>query len=181
MEQSGSTSVSVVGTPVAMPAVTVAPIEVGLIEPDQDITVQIPFYEPHNPDWLETLVIEHIRPGGGGEDYVEEQLAGAQGGTRYVSKEHLKQFEGVGDIAFYYLVNDGAGHVLDGNALTIRKSRELFAHVGERIGNMPTAHLEGALGNNIDPSHVTTPTLLLTLPLTLPAPHGQTEEGDLIH
>lgn len=45
VEQSGSTSVSVVG----------------LIEPDQDITVQIPFYEPHNPDWLETLVIEHIR------------------------------------------------------------------------------------------------------------------------
>lgn len=87
----------------------------------------------------------------------------------------------MGDIAFYYLVNDGAGHVLDGNALTTRKSRELFAHVGERIGNMPTAHLEGALGNNIDPSHVTTPTLLLTLPLTLPAPHGQTEEGDLIH
>lgn len=63
--ESGSITITVVGTKVSMPVPSVSPIELGLIPVGEDITVTIPTYEPHNRDWLETLYITHVPPGGG--------------------------------------------------------------------------------------------------------------------
>ncbi|QDG59943.1 hypothetical protein [Pseudomonas sp. NIBRBAC000502773] len=164
--QSGSITVTVIGTPVSMPGVTINPIELGLIDPDHDIDVTLPFYEPHNPDWLETLYIEHRVPGGGGETYVESQLAGPQGGSRHVSKADLQRFNGRGIIYFYYVVTDGKN---------TRKSVEVGAQVGERVAELPPPQLQGTEGNNINPAHIVGPTVLLTLP------YLGAREGDVYH
>jgi hypothetical protein len=164
--QSGSITVTVIGTPVSMPGVTINPIELGLIDPEDDITVTIPFYEPHDPDWLETLYIERRIPGGGGTPYIDSQLAGPQGGSRYVSKEDLRQFNGLGLIYFYYVVTDG---------VTTRKSTEVGAQVGERVVDMPQPQLQGTEGNNINPDRIPGPTVLLTLP------YLDARDGDVYH
>jgi len=164
--QSGSVTITVIGTPVSMPGVTINPIELGLIDPDHDIDVTLPFYEPHNPDWLETLYIEQRVPGGGGETYVESQLAGPQGGSRHVSKEELQRFNGRGIIYFYYVVTDGKN---------TRKSVEVGAQVGERVAELPPPQLQGTEGNNINPAHIAGPTVLLTLP------YLGAREGDVYH
>jgi len=164
--KSGSITVTVIGTPVSMPGVTINPIELGLIDPEDDITVTIPFYEPHSPDWLETLYIEHRIPGGGGTPYIDSQLAGTQGGSRYVSKEDLQQFNGLGLIYFYYVVTDG---------VTTRKSAEVGAQVGERVVDMPQPQLQGTEGNNINPDRIPGPTVLLTLP------YLDARDGDVYH
>ncbi|WP_158267386.1 hypothetical protein [Pseudomonas aylmerensis] len=153
--QSGTNTVTVIGTPVLMPGVTINPIELGLIDPAHDITVTIPFYEPHDPDWLETLHIERRIPGGGGTPYIDSQLAGAQGGSRRVKKEDLQRFNGLGLIYFYYVVTNG---------VTPRKSTEVGAQVGERVADMPLPQLEGTEGNNINPDHIIGPDVVLTLP-----------------
>ena len=165
LAKSGSTAVIVIGTQVLMPGVTITPIELGLIDPDSDIEVEIPIYEPHNADWLETLVAELRLPDGGGETYTEAQLAGVQGGSRRITKEDLQRFKGLGMVYFYYLVNDGN---------VIRKSEEVGALVGERVVDMPVAYLQGMQGVNINPGDVVGPTVLLTLPYT------GTLDGDVI-
>ncbi|SDU94383.1 hypothetical protein [Pseudomonas mucidolens] len=172
---SGSTTVTVIGTLVLMPAVTVAPIELGMIDPDHDVTVTLPHYQPHNKDWLETLVIEYRQPGGGSELYTQPQLADVQGGIRTVTKETLQRFNGLGTVYFYYQVNDGAARDVGSGTLEIRKSQEFAAQVGERIAEMPVPILQGVQGNNINPADVPGPSVLLTLPYT------GTLTGDLIH
>lgn len=174
LEQSGSVTVTVVGTPVSMPGVSITPIELGLIDPNNDIDVHIPFYEPHDPDWLETLVIETREPGGGNEVYTESQLAGPQGGSYHIASQVLQRFKGK-TAYFYYLVNDGAVHIFGGQALAIRKSLEVGAQVGERVATLPAPELQYAQGNNINPAHVPGASLLLTLPYT------GTQSGDEVH
>ncbi|MDY7533686.1 Ig-like domain-containing protein [Pseudomonas sp. Bout1] len=166
--QSGSVTVTVVGTPTSMPAVTVTPSELGLINPDDDAFISIPSYQPHAYDSMETLIIEQIVPGGGGMRYSDPQLAGDQGGTRRVTSEVLQRFEGLGDVAVYYLVDDGADAQLHAyGALIERKSRVLTVRVDKRLETMPAPTLEGAIDGNVDPVDVVGDTVLLTLPYTL--------------
>eukprot|EP01132_Coremiostelium_polycephalum_P012606 gene12606-15405_t len=151
--QSGSVTVTVVGTPTSMPAVTVTPSELGLINPDDDAFISIPPYQPHAYDSLETLVIEQIVPGGGGIIYSDPQLAGDQGGTRRVP--------------MYYLVDDGADAQLHAyGALIERKSRVLTVRIDERLETMPAPTLQGAIDDNVDPVDVVGDSVLLTLPYT---------------
>lgn len=165
--QSGSVTVTVVGTPTSMPAVTVTPSELGLINPDDDAFISIPSYQPHAYDSLETLVIEQIVPGGGGIRYSDPQLAGDQGGTRRVPSEILQQFKGLGDVAVYYLVDDGADSQLHAyGALIERKSRVLTVRIDERLETMPAPTLQGAIDDNVDPVDVVGDSVLLTLPYT---------------
>lgn len=174
LEQSGSVTVTVVGTPVSMPGVSITPIELGLIDPNNDIDVGIPFYEPNDPNWQQTLVIETREPGGGNEVYTESRLAGPQGGSYHITSQVLQRFKGK-TAYFYYLVNDGAVHIFGGQALAIRKSLEVGAQVGERVATLPAPELQYAQGNNINPAHVPGSNLLLTLPDT------GSESGDLVH
>lgn len=169
--RSGSLTIVVVGTPSDMPAVDVAPIELGLIPSGTDITVKIPPYTPYNSSWLETLVIQYIPPaGGGGITFTQEQLAGPPEGTRHVTAEQLQPFVGLGPITIYYLVDDGVNQVLGASTMTIRKSDELGAQIGDRIADMPPPTLQGVIRNNVNPAHVpgdqvlVTFTYLLTLP-----------------
>ena len=160
---SGSVTITVVGTPVSMPAPQVSPIELGLIPEGEDITVTIPTYEPHSPSWLETLVGEYVPPGGGAAITLKQsQLAGSQGGTRILTAAELKPFNGLGKMYFYYEVNDGAAHILGGGALTIRKSVPLVAQIGDRTADMPEPRLQGAIGNNVDPAAVPGDEVLVT-------------------
>ncbi|WP_338569242.1 YncE family protein [Pseudomonas canadensis] len=175
--QSGSIGVTVVGTPVEMPAVTVEPIEVGLIDPDIPCFVHIPDYTPHNAGYLETLIMQEVISGGGGAYYEETQLAGGQGGTRTISSATLQRFKGKANVEIYYQVDDGQPRILGGNApLTIRQSLKLGVQVGERIANMPKAELEGATAdNNINPADIVGPEALVTFPYT------GTRNGDVLH
>lgn len=174
LEQSGSVTITVVGTPVSMPGVTIVPIELGLIDPDNDIDIHIPFYEPHDPNWLEFLNIVTREPGGGGLTYRVSRLAGAQGGSYHVAAQDLQPFKGH-DVYVYYEVNDGAVHIFGGQAMAIRKSLEVGAQVGERVASLPAPELQYAQGNNINPAHVPGTSLLLTLPYT------GTQSGDEVH
>ncbi|AZE60960.1 YncE family protein [Pseudomonas synxantha] len=174
--QSGSITITVVGTKVLMPAPDVSPIELGLIPVGETITVTIPHYEPHDPSWLETLYITHVPPGGGGAlIYSQPQLAGSQGGTYTVSAADMAQFNGRGDIRIYYETNDGAAHILGGNALAIRQSAMLGAQVGERTADMPAPRLQGAIGNNVDPADVPGNDVLVTFT------YLGTQAGDKLH
>lgn len=165
--QSGSVTVTVVGTPTSMPAVTVTPSELGLINPDDDAFISIPSYQPHAYDSMETLILEQIVPGGGGMRYSDPQLAGDQGGTRRVTSEVLQRFEGLGDVAVYYLVDDGADAQLHAyGALIERKSRVLTVRVDKRLETMPAPTLQGAIDGNVDPVDVVGDSVLLTLPYT---------------
>ncbi|RFD33754.1 hypothetical protein CER19_02000 [Pseudomonas sp. GL93] len=161
--ESGSLTITVVGTKVSMSAPSVSPIELGLIPAGEDITVTIPAYEPHSPGWLETLYITHVPPGGGSAIiFSREQLAGSQGGTYTVTAAELEQFNGRGEIHIYYTTNDGAAHILGGGALAIRQSAMLGAQVGERIADMPAPRLQGTIGNNVDPTDVPGSDVLVT-------------------
>lgn len=175
-QRSGSLTITVDGTPVMMPAVTVSPIELGLIPAGEALTVTLPPYEPHNPSWLETLYITHTPPGGGNAVvYKNEQLAGPQGGVRIISADEMAPLNGLGHINIFYEVNDGRVHALGGSALTIRQSGVLGAQVGDRVADMPRARLQGAIGNNVNPVDVVGPEVLVTFPYlgTLP--------GDTLH
>ncbi|WP_112195623.1 Ig-like domain-containing protein [Pseudomonas sp. LG1E9] len=161
--QSGSVTITVVGTPVAMPAPQVSPMELGLIPPGEDITVTIPYYEPHSTSWLETLVIEYVPPGGGGAiTFRQPQLAGGQGGTRTVTAAELEPFTRRGNINIYYETDDGEAHVLGGSALGVRRSNMLVAQIGDRTADMPEPRLQGAIGNNVDPAAVPGDEVLVT-------------------
>ena len=174
--ESGSLTITVVGTKVSMPAPSVSPIELGLIPAGEDITVTIPAYEPHSPGWLETLYITHVPPGGGSAIiFSREQLAGSQGGTYTVTAAELEQFNGRGEIHIYYTTNDGAAHILGGGALAIRQSAMLGAQVGERIADMPAPRLQGAIGNNVDPADVPGSDVLVTFT------YLGTQNGDKLH
>ncbi|QJI29175.1 hypothetical protein HKK55_10785 [Pseudomonas sp. ADAK18] len=165
--QSGSITVTVVGTPVAMPAPTITPIELGLIDPDQDCFAHIPNnYEPYDSSWLETLVMEERISSGGGEYYEEPQLAGAPGGTRRITSSTLQRFKGKASIFVYYMVDDGTA---------VRKSREIGVQVGERIANMPQARLQGVMGNNVNPADIIGPEVVVTFT------YLGTLSGDVIH
>ncbi|NMZ33649.1 MULTISPECIES: hypothetical protein [Pseudomonas] len=174
--QSGSITITVVGTPVLMPPPSVSPIELGLIPAGQNITVTIPVYEPHNPGWLEELKITHV-PAGGGEAiiYRKEQLAGAQGGTYTVTAAELAPFTGKGHTTIHYETNDGAVHLLGGNALAIRQSAMLGVQIGERTVDMPEPRLQGAIGNNVDPTDVPGNEVLVTFTFL------NTVAGDTLH
>lgn len=166
---SASYTVQVVGTPVLMPQVTVSPMEAGLIPVGKDLTVTIPEYQPHDAKWLETLVIQQLVAGGGGERYVQLQPAGVQGGTRRVTKEVLKGFEGKGPFEIYYITDDGKG-----TASSIRESLRLEAQVGARIEDLPEAIVQGAIGNNIDPADVQASEVLMMFP------YAETRDGDVL-
>ncbi|WP_286799790.1 hypothetical protein [Pseudomonas sp. UBA4034] len=174
--QSGSITITVVGTPVLMPAPDVSPIELGLIPEGEDITVTIPAYEPHDPGWLETLFITHVPTGGGSAIiYRQEQLAGAQGGSYTVRAADLEQFNGLGHIDIYYETNDGAAHILGGSALATRRSLRLGAQIGERMADMPAPRLQGVMGNNVDPADVPGSDVLVTFT------YRGTQAGDKLH
>ncbi|QVM99346.1 YncE family protein [Pseudomonas rhodesiae] len=174
--QSGSITITVVGTKVLMPAPDVSPIELGLIPAGEDITVTLPFYEPHDPGWLETLFITHVPSGGGNAIvYRQNQLAGAQGGTYTVHAAELEQFNGLGHIDIYYETNDGVVHILGGNALATRRSLMLGAQIGERVADMPAPRLQGAVGNNVNPADVTGSDVLVTFT------YLGTQPGDKLH
>ena len=164
--QSGSHTVTVVGTPVDMPAPDYQPIDLGLIDPDVTGLVHIPHYEPYDPGWIETLYLEHISATGGSTVHVDSQLAGPPGGTRVITPEILALFNGKGDTHLYYTVNDGApGLHGGGGILKTRKSMVLTVQVGPRVADMPKPELQGRIGNNVNPSHVVG-NPLLTLPYT---------------
>ncbi|OPB13667.1 hypothetical protein BFW93_28590, partial [Pseudomonas fluorescens] len=161
--RSGSVTITVVGTQVAMPAPQVSPMELGLIPPGEDITVTIPYYEPHSISWLETLVIEYVPPGGGGAiTFRQPQLAGDQGGTRTVTAAELEPFTRRGNINIYYKTDNGEAHVRGGSALGVRRSNMLVAQIGDRTADMPEPKLQGAIGNNIDPTAVPGDEVLVT-------------------
>ena len=164
--QSGSHAVTVVGTPVDMPAPDYQPIDLGLIDPDVTGLVHIPYYLPYDPGWIETLYLEHITATGGSIVHSDSQLAGPPGGTRVITPEILALFNGKGDTHLYYTVNDGApGLHGGGGILKTRKSMALTVQVGPRIAAMPKPELQGRIGNNVNPSHVVG-NPLLTLPYT---------------
>lgn len=164
--QSGSHTVTVVGTPVDMPAPDYQPIDLGLIDPDVTGLVHILDYEPYDPGWIETLHMEHISTTGGNIVYTDPQLAGPPGGTRTITPDILAPFNGKGDTQLYYTVNDGApGLHGGGGILKTRKSAVLTVQVGPRIADMPKPELQGRIGNNVNPSHVVG-NPLLTLPYT---------------
>lgn len=169
-EYSASYTVTVVGTPVLMPAVTVSPIEAGQIPLGRDLTVTMPNYEPHHRDWLETLVLELMEDGGSGERHTQPQPAGPQGGTRLVKREELKRFEGKGPFWIYYMTDDGKG-----TPSSIRVSLRLEAQVGARDEVLPAPIIQGAVGNNIDPKDVREPEVLMIIPYT------GTKVGDVVH
>ncbi|QXH79099.1 Ig-like domain-containing protein [Pseudomonas salmasensis] len=174
--ESGSITITVVGTKVSMPVPSVSPIELGLIPAGEDITVTIPAYEPHDPGWLETLYITHVPPGGGNATiFSRAQYAGSQGGTYSVTAAELEQFNGRGPIQIYYTTNDGAAHILGGGALAIRPSAMLGAQVGERTADMPAPRLQGAIGNNVDPADVPGSDALVTFT------YLDTKAGDTLH
>ena len=174
--ESGSITITVVGTKVSMPVPSVSPIELGLIPVGEDITVTIPAYEPHNPGWLETLYITHVPPGGGSPTiFRTEQFAGSQGGTYTVKAAELEQFNGRGPIQIHYTTNDGAAHILGGGALAVRSSAILGAQVGERTADMPAPRLQGAMGNNVDPADVPGKDVLVTFT------YLGTQNGDTLH
>lgn len=174
LEQSGSVTVTVVGTPVSMPGVTIVPIELGLINPANAIDIHLPVYEPHDEDWLLTLEMETREPGGDNEFYSESRLAGPQGGSFHITSQVLQRFQKK-FVYFYYLVNDGKSHLFGGQAMAIRKSLEVGAQVGERVASLPAPELQYAQGNNINPGHVPGTSLLLTLP------YAGTQSGDEVH
>lgn len=174
--RSGSLTITVVGTPSSMPVVDVSPIELGLIPTDTAIMVTIPPYTPHNASWLERLVIRHIPSGGGGGIFFkQEQLAGAQGGVRYVTAAEMAPFSEVGPIEIFYEVDDGSVSILDGSVLTVRQSDILGARVGERTADMPQPILQGAIGNNVNPADVPGLEVLLTFP------YEDTLNGDTLY
>ncbi|MBI6908981.1 Ig-like domain-containing protein [Pseudomonas palleroniana] len=174
--RSGSLTITVVGTPQSMPAVKVSPIELGLIPVDTPITVDFPDYEPHDPSWLERLVIRHIPSGGGaGITFTQEQFAGGQGGERHVSAAELEPFKNKGLLEFFYEVDTGAMSILGGSALTVRKSEVLTAQIGERTADMPKPILQGVIGDNVDPDDVSGKEVLVTFPFL------GTQSGDTLH
>ncbi|WP_209445921.1 Ig-like domain-containing protein [Pseudomonas paralactis] len=173
--QSGSITITVVGTKVSMPAPSVSPIELGLIPVGEDITVTVPTYVPHNPGMLEEMSITHVPPGGGGAIILSrEQLAGSQGGTYTFTAAEVAPFNGLG-IDIKYTTNDGAAHILGGSALALRQSATLGAQVGERTADMPAPRLQGAIGNNVDPADVPGSDVLVTFT------YLGTRDGDKLH
>ncbi|UXV17651.1 hypothetical protein N4P55_17350 [Pseudomonas fluorescens] len=164
---SGSNSISVGGLPVSMPAVTVSPIEAGLIPLDTDITVTIPTYQPHGESLLETLVIE---TSDGRTHYTQLQPAGVQGGTRRVSKETLKDFEGQGAFQIYYITDDG-----EGTSASVHESSKLEVQLGDRVAVLDAPIVQGSRGNNIDPADVVDPEIQLLFP------YSGTVVGDLLY
>lgn len=164
---SGSNSISVGGLPVSMPAVTVSPIEAGLIPLDTDITVTIPTYQPHDESLLETLVIE---TSDGRTHYTQLQPAGVQGGTRRVSKETLKDFEGQGAFQIYYITDDG-----EGTSASVHESSKLEVQLGDRVAVLDAPIVQGSRGNNIDPADVVDPEIQLLFP------YSGTVVGDLLY
>lgn len=166
--ESASVTVQVVGTPVLMPAVTVSPIEAGMIPTGTDITVTLPNYQPHDPNWLETLVLEQVVPGGGGTRVVQAQPAGVQGGTRRVTRDTLKAFDGKGPFQIYYLTNDGRG-----TSSSIRDSVRLDVEVGQRVEELPAPDIRFSVGSNIDPDNVGDEAELIF-------PYNKTAEGDVL-
>lgn len=174
--QSASIMIVVVGTPVRMPALTIEPIELGLIDPDHDCVAHIPDYIPYAFDLWETLVIEEVVAGGGGAYYDQGELAGAPGGTRLISQAVLQRFRGRSNVVAYYLVDDGKAKKPPGRGvLTVRKSLELGIQVGARNPTMPAARLEGSIGNNINPAHVIGPEVRVTFTYT------GTQDKDSLH
>lgn len=165
--KSGSYTVSVTGLPVSMPAVTVSPFEAGLIPSNTDIVVTLPTYQPHNEFLLETLVLEALD---GSVSLTLPQPAGVQGGTRRVTKEALKAFEGLGPFQIYYTTDDG-----EGTSASLRESVKLQAQVGERVSVLEAPIIQGSRRNNIDPADVKDPEIQLIFP------YGNTIAGDVLH
>ncbi|OAE13202.1 hypothetical protein AZH11_06850 [Pseudomonas simiae] len=167
LEKSGSYTVSVTGLSVSMPAVTVSPSEAGLIPLNTDITVQIPTYQPHNEYLLETLVVE---TSDGSTRFPLPQPAGVQGGTRLLSKDALKDFEGKGPFQIYYITDDG-----EGTSASLRESEKLEVQLGERVAALLAPVVKGSQRNNIDPDKVKDPEIQLLFP------YSGTVVGDLLY
>ncbi|MBP1125071.1 MULTISPECIES: Ig-like domain-containing protein [Pseudomonas] len=157
--RSGSTEVSVVGTPSRMPAPQIMPIEGTLIPIDTDIAVTMPTYQPHDGSWLEALVFQEGKSGGGGLLHVQTRLAGPQGGVRDVSKDDLKQFDSKGPFSIFYRTNNGRGL-----PSSIRESESRTAEIGFRVIDLPAPAIKFAEGGNIDPKDVKRSVLLMSFP-----------------
>ncbi|MBP1125072.1 MULTISPECIES: YncE family protein [Pseudomonas] len=157
--RSGSTEVSVVGTPSRMPAPQIMPIEGTLIPMDTDIAVTIPTYQPHDGSWLEALVFQEGESGGGGLLHVQTRLAGPQGGVRDVSKDDLRQFDGKGPFSIFYRTNNGRGL-----PSSIRESESRTAEIGFRETDLPAPIIKFAEDGNIDPKDVKRSILLMSFP-----------------
>lgn len=158
--ESGSFTVMVVGKPEIMPAVTLSPIQAGLVAPNTDLTLVMPNdYQPYDPNWLETYFIQLSKPGGGGEIYSQTRPAGPPGGTVIVPKAALKVFEGKGPIEVFYRTNDGTG-----TSTSIRESERLTFQIGTRVATLPKPLILGEENGNIDLENVKE--LLMIFPVT---------------
>lgn len=165
---STSYTVGVSGLAVSMPAVTASPFEAGLIPTGKGTTVTIPIYTPHDSSWIEKLILQPVV---GGEPFFQLQPAGPQGGTRQVTKETLKKFEGKGPFHIFYQTTDTTV-----KPSVVRESSRLEAEVGNRVEVLDAPIVQGAneSNTNIDPAEVTESELLMTFPYT------GTHSGDVL-
>ncbi|RMP65412.1 hypothetical protein ALQ18_01010 [Pseudomonas marginalis pv. marginalis] len=159
VNKSVTTMVRVVGTQILMPPVITAQIEEGLIVESADLSLQIPAYQPHDPNWPEALWIKPLQTIGGLEAYSETQFAGPQGGTRRVTVQNLQKLKGKGYVAVGYSTNEGRE-----GADVIRNSRTLIAQIGERDPVLLAPIVQGVLDNNIDPKKIKDPEILINIP-----------------
>ncbi|KRP61353.1 hypothetical protein [Pseudomonas trivialis] len=157
--KSSSVDVRVRGVPTRMPAPQVTPIEGTLLPFEADITVTIPDYQPHNADWIESLVLMQGSVGGGGLQHIETRQAGSQGSVFDLSKTDLKQFEYKGPFSIFYRTNDGLGL-----ASSIRESDRVTAEIGFRMADLPEPIVKFAQDGNIDPKEIASSILFISFP-----------------
>jgi hypothetical protein len=158
---SGTTVIFVTGQAVVLPAVTVSPEEVGLVSSALDLTVQIPLYTPHKPEYLETLEAQQEKPGGGLELFTQLQLAGAPGGDRIIPQKALAKFALNGQVRLLYRVNTGTG-------APPFVSDERIIEVDGRNEELDAPYLAGVEDGNFDPSQQVgqNATVIIPYPLT---------------
>lgn len=145
MEISPSYLITVFGTPILMPALSLIPFLAGVVSPNTDVQATVPPYEPHDKGWLETLKCERFDPVGGGDLVTFMQQAGPQGGVRQLSKASLKRFEGKGVFQAYYETDNGSG-----NSSAIRQSEKLDVEIGTLFADLTPIEFEDAKFGNID-------------------------------
>ncbi|WP_438869422.1 hypothetical protein [Pseudomonas sp. L1(2025)] len=162
---SSSKLVNVKGLPVSLPPVTVEGLLAGLLANDKDAVATIPKYRPYSSTWRETFCVVAKD---GSAMHSDPQVAGAEGGTRRVTKETLKKFEGR-RVELFYTIDKR-----DGTSVTTLTSAKVEAVVGTWVGELPAPVVEVAKDGYIDPEEV------LDEEFVVKFPYDGTLNGDVV-
>lgn len=157
LRTSGSALVNVGGLPVSLPAVTIAGLLAGILTSDKDTNATIPRYFPYSPNFQEKFLIVATD---GNLIYEDTQFAGAEGGTRRVTKETLKTFEGK-RVQIYYTVDKG-----EGTSASLLTSEKLDVQIGKWIEELDAPIVQLATDGFIDSASLHDDEFLVTFPFS---------------